>query len=120
MDNIRGVVGCPVAGLTPNELVRCLAGGARIHRLFVGNKAFTNLPRKFNVTITACKEVCTHAESQDLALTPALKEIDGAQLAGFNVAVGGKLGSGGFRIASPLNVFVTPDEAARAVQPYRR
>ncbi len=112
MDNIRGVVGCPVAGLTPNELFDASPVVREFTNLFVGNKAFTNLPRKFNVTITACKEVCTHAESQDLALTPALKEIDGAQLAGFNVAVGGKLGSGGFRIASPLNVFVTPGEAA--------
>ena len=112
MDNIRGVVGCPVAGLTPNELFDASPVVREFTNQFVGNKAFTNLPRKFNVTITACKEVCTHAESQDLALTPALKEINGAQLAGFNVAVGGKLGSGGFRIASPLNVFVTPGEAA--------
>lgn len=112
MDNIRGVVGCPVAGLTPNELFDASPVVREFTNQFVGNKAFTNLPRKFNVTITACKEVCTHAESQDLALTPALKEIDGAQVDGFNVAVGGKLGSGGFRIASPLNVFVTPGEAA--------
>jgi ferredoxin-nitrite reductase len=31
---------------------------------------------------------------------------------GFNVLVGGKLGSGGYRIASPLDVFVAPEEAA--------
>ncbi len=80
--------------------------------LFVGDKAYTNLPRKFNVTITACKEACTHAEAQDIALTPATKQIAGAEIKGFNVAVGGKMGSGGFRIASPLNLFVTPEEAA--------
>jgi ferredoxin-nitrite reductase len=73
---------------------------------FVGNKAFTNLPRKFNVTITGCKENCTHSETQDIALTPATR--DG--VAGFNVALGGKLGSGGYRIASLLDAFVTPDE----------
>jgi ferredoxin-nitrite reductase len=112
LDNIRGVVGCPVAGLTPNELFDASPVVREFTNIFVGNKAFTNLPRKFNVTITACKEVCTHAESQDIALTPALKEINGVQVAGFNIAVGGKLGSGGFRIASPLDVFVTPGEAA--------
>jgi ferredoxin-nitrite reductase len=114
MDNIRGVIGCPVAGLTPNELFDASVVVREFNRIFIGNKAFTNLPRKFNVTISACKEVCTHAESQDLALTPATKEIDGAQVDGFNIAVGGKLGSGGFRIASPLDVFVTPEEAASA------
>jgi ferredoxin-nitrite reductase len=112
MDNIRGVIGCPVAGFTPNELFDASPVVHEFTQMFIGNKAFTDLPRKFNVTITACKEACTHAEAQDLALTPALKEINGVPVPGFNVAVGGKMGSGGFRMASPLNLFVTPEEAA--------
>jgi ferredoxin-nitrite reductase len=112
MDNIRGVIGCPVAGLTPNELFDASTVVREFTQMFVGNKAYTNLPRRFNVTITACKEACTHAEAQDIALTPAMKEIDGAEIKGFNVAVGRKMGSGGFCIASPLDLFVTPDEAA--------
>jgi ferredoxin-nitrite reductase len=112
MDNIRGVIGCPVAGLTPNELFDASAVVREFTQMFVGNKAYTNLPRKFNVTITACKEACTHAEAQDIALTPATQEIDGKEERGFNVAVGGKMGSGGFRIASPLDLFVTPEQAA--------
>lgn len=112
MDNIRGVIGCPVAGLTPNELFDASSVVREFTELFVGNKAYTNLPRKFNVTITACKEACTHAEAQDIALTPATKVTDGAEVKGFNVAVGGKMGSGGYRIASPLDLFVTSQEAA--------
>src|SRR5919106_3422191 len=112
MDNIRNVVGCPVAGFTPNELFDASPVVRQFTQLFVGNKEYTNLPRKFNVTITACKENCTHAESQDIALTPATKVIEGNAVSGFNVAVGGKMGSGGYRIASPLNLFVTQAEAA--------
>ena len=112
MDNIRGVVGCPVAGLTPNELFDASPVVQEFTQMFVGNKAYTNLPRKFNVTITACKEACTHAEAQDIALTPATKEVEGSEVKGFNVAVGGKMGSGGYRIASPLDLFVTPADAA--------
>ena len=112
MDNIRGIIGCPAAGLTPNELFDASPVVKEFTQLFVGNREYTNLPRKFNVTITACKEACTHAEAQDIALTPATKEINGEEVKGFNVAVGGKMGSGGFRIASPLDLFVTPDEAA--------
>lgn len=112
MDNIRNVVGCPVAGLTPNELFDASAVAREFTRLFVGNKEYTNLPRKFNVTITGCKENCTDAESQDLALTPASREIEGQVVCGFNVAVGGKMGSGGYRMASPLNLFATQREAA--------
>jgi len=112
MDNIRNVVGCPVAGLTPNELFDASPVVHEFTQMFVGNKAYTNLPRKFNVTITACKENCTHAESQDIALTPATKEIEASEVKGFNVAVGGKMGSGGYRVASPLDLFVRAEEAA--------
>src|SRR5437899_1464110 len=111
-DNIRNVVGCPVAGLTPNELFDASPVVREFTQVFVGNKAYTNLPRKFNVTITACKEACTHAEGQDIALTPAMKESGGGEIKGFNVAVGGKMGSGGYRLASPLDLFVTPEQAA--------
>ena len=112
MDNVRGIVGCPVAGLTPNELFDASPVAKEFDRMLVGNKEYTNLPRKFNVTITGCLENCTHAESQDVALTPAVKVIGGEEVKGFNVAVGGKIGSGGYRVASPLDLFVRPEEAA--------
>jgi len=111
MDNIRNIVGCPVAGLTPNELFDAAPVARAFTDAFVGNKAFTNLPRKFNVTITGCKENCTHAETQDIALVPALRSLGGEPVAGFNVLVGGKNGSGGYRVATPLDAFVRPDEA---------
>jgi ferredoxin-nitrite reductase len=112
MDNIRNVVGCPVAGLTPTELFDAYPVARQFTAMFVGDKAFTNLPRKFNVTITGCRDNCVHAETQDLAMVPATKRCNGIEVRGFNVLVGGKLGSGGYRIASPLDAFVTPDEAA--------
>lgn len=108
MDNIRNVVGCPVAGLNARELLDASPVARQFTAMFVGNREFTNLPRKFNVTITGCRDNCVHAATQDIALVPATK--DGA--VGFNVLVGGKLGSGGYRIAAPLDVFVPPEEAA--------
>ncbi len=112
MDNVRNVVGCPLAGSTPTELVDASPVVGAFTAMFVGNKAFTNLPRKFNVTITGCRDNCTHAETQDIALVPATGCVDAGPVIGFNVLVGGKMGSGGYRIASPLDVFVAPDEAA--------
>ena len=113
MDNIRNVIGCPVAGLTRHEALDASPIVNEFTEAFLRNKAFTNLPRKFNVGITGCTEHCTHAESQDLALTPAVRVVDGRDIKGFNVAVGGKMGSGGYRIASPLDVFVRPDDAVQ-------
>ena len=111
MDNIRNVVGCAVAGLTPNELFDASPVARAFTDTLVGDVAYTNLPRKFNVTITGCRDNCTHAETQDLALVPATKSLGGETVHGFNVLVGGKNGSGGYRIATPLDVFVLPGEA---------
>jgi ferredoxin-nitrite reductase len=112
MDNVRGVCGCPVSGLTPHEVVDARPAIREFDQMLVGNKEFTNLPRKFNVTITGCLENCCHPETQDIGLVPAYRELDGRQVNGFNVLVGGKQGSGGYRPASPLDVFVQPEEAA--------
>src|SRR5215813_4912282 len=111
MDNVRNINGCPLAGLTPGELFDASPVLFELDRLIVGhngNPEFVNLPRKFNMIVTGCTENCTHAESQDVALVPAMR--DGVR--GFNILVGGKMGSGGFTIAQPLNVFVEPHEAA--------
>ncbi len=112
MDNIRGIVGCPASGLTPRELFDTAPIALAFERLFLGNKEFTNLPRKFNVTITGCPDHCTGGETQDISMTPAIVVRDGAELAGLNVAVGGKQGSGGPRFATDLDAFVAPEEAA--------
>jgi nitrite reductase (NADH) large subunit len=113
MDNVRGICGCPLAGLTPHELLDATPIIRAFNDMLVDNKEFTNLPRKFNVTITGCLENCCHTETQDVALVPAYRELEGQQVNGFNVLVGGKQGSGGYRPATPLDVFVRPEEAAR-------
>ena len=112
MDNVRGVCGCPAAGISPSELLDASPVAEAFTGLFLGNPAYTNLPRKFNATITGCRDNCCHPETQDLALVPALAEIGGQPTPGFNILVGGKQGSGGMRPATPLDVFVTPPEAA--------
>jgi ferredoxin-nitrite reductase len=112
MDNIRNVVGCAVAGLTSQEALNAAPVVRQYTEMIVGNREFTNLPRKFNVAITGCTENCIHASTQDIALTPAAK-ISGESIGqGFNVLVGGKQGSGGLHPAVPLDVFVTEEEAA--------
>ncbi|MGH7174561.1 MAG: nitrite/sulfite reductase, partial [Gemmataceae bacterium] len=112
MDNVRGICGCPVSGLTPHELFDAAPVIREFNDILIDNKEFTNLPRKFNVTITGCLENCVHAETQDIGLVPAYRELDGQQVNGFNVLVGGKQGSGGYRPATPLDVFVRHEDAA--------
>src|SRR4029077_3407391 len=114
IDNVRNINGCALAGLTPHELFDASSVVHDLDCIIVGSKGnpeFTNLPRKFNIAVTGCLDNCTHNESQDIALVPAKK---GGRV-GFNVLVGGKMGSGGFTIASSLNVFVEIFQGATVV-----
>ncbi len=111
MDNVRNIMTCPVAGLTPTELIDPTPLVLGLTHEIVGNRRFSNLPRKFNVAMTGCLENCLHTETQDLALVPARCETAHGTVTGFNVLAGGKLGSGGYRIATPLDVFIPPNEA---------
>src|SRR6266516_543138 len=113
-DNVRNINGCALAGLTPTELLDASPIVVDLDRTIVGtggNPEFANLPRKFNMTITGCVENCTHNESQDVALVPATKFIHGTLYSGFHILVGGKMGSGGFTIASNLEWFIEPGQA---------
>lgn len=114
MDNVRGVCGCPAAGIDPRELLDATPVADALNDQVLGNRQFTNLPRKFNITITGCRDNCCHPHTQDIGLVPAVAQRDGQTVAGFNVLVGGKQGSGGLTPAVPLDLFVTPEEAAEA------
>ncbi len=111
MDSVRNVMTCPVAGLNPNELLDGTEIVRAINREVLGNPAYTNLPRKCNIAVTGCTDNCLHTETQDIALVPAYHDLGYDKCFGYNVLVGGKLGSGGYRIASSLDMFVNPAEA---------
>jgi len=114
MDNVRGVMTCPVAGMNPDEVSDATPIVRAITEEILGNRDYTNLPRKFNVAVTGCPDNCVHMETQDLALVPAYHDgVDGRRV-GYNILAGGKLGSGGYRIATPLDIFVTQDESLAA------
>ncbi len=109
MDNVRNVVGCPLAGLDADELIDARTLGERLQQAIIGGKRFSNLPRKFNLSITGCREDCTHAQTHDLSFAPATRVEAGREIAGFNVLVGGALGGQQPELARPLDVFVEPE-----------
>jgi ferredoxin-nitrite reductase len=107
MDNVRNITGCPLAGLHPNELLDASSAALAVQQAIIGLKDYSNLPRKFNISISGCPEDCATSQIHDIGLTPATR--DG--VAGFNVKVGGAMGGKMPRFASDLDAFVTPDEA---------
>ena len=105
-DSARNVLCCPVSGVDAAEVVEALPVARAISDFFTSNREFANLPRKFKMSVTGCREDCAQAEINDIGLWPARR----GEEVGFNVLAGGGL-SDGERMASDLDVFVTPDQA---------
>ncbi|RMG84248.1 MAG: ferredoxin--nitrite reductase [Chloroflexi bacterium] len=110
MDNYRNVTGCPVAGLSQDELLDGQQQAVATALSLLGPE-FQNLPRKFNIAISGCRHDCAHARTNDIGLIPATRTIGKYTEIGFNVVVGGALGGTSPYLAEPLDVFVRPEEA---------
>jgi len=111
-DVTRNVVGCTVAGIAHDEIVDGYATALALHHRFLGNRAYSNLPRKYKISVTGCAEDCARGLINDVALSGAIAD-DGTR--GFNLRVGGGLSSAP-RFARWIDVFVTPEEAPDVVE----
>ena len=106
-DSARNVLGCPVAGVDRDEVFDASGIARAVSEFFTGNREYANLPRKFKLSITGCREDCAQGEINDVGMWPS-RAGDGT--VGFNLLVGGGL-SDGPRMASDIDVFVRPDDA---------
>src|SRR6202046_308524 len=106
-DSARNVCSCPVSGIDAGEVVDAFGVARDVSDLFIGNREYANLPRKFKISVTGCLEDCARVEINDIGLWPA-EQSDGS--IGFNVLIGGGL-SDGERMASDIDVFIRPDQA---------
>lgn len=108
----RTIVGNPLAGVDPDELMDTRPLVKQLQDFFLGNKDFSNLPRKYKMSISANIYNAGHAEINDLAFVPASKTIDGKEVIGFHILVGGGL-SAKPMLAQPIDVFVRPEEVLK-------
>lgn len=105
-DDVRNIVGCPLAGVDGDEIFDASALVAEANRQFVGNAEFYNLPRKFKVCITGCSAWCSYPEINDVGLT-AVRRKDGEL--GFSLRVAGGLSTDP-HLGQRLNAFVLPNQ----------
>ncbi|MBO8164424.1 MAG: nitrite/sulfite reductase [Brevibacillus sp.] len=108
----RTIVGNPLAGIDPHELIDTRPIVEELERHFLLNPEYSNLPRKYKTSISANIYNTGHAEINDLAFTPASKEIDGEEVIGFHVWVGGGLSAKPY-LARQLDLFVRPEEVVK-------
>jgi sulfite reductase (ferredoxin) len=87
-DTPRVILGCPLAGLDCREIIDATPEIAAITAAYVGDPAFSNLPRKFKSSVSGCAAQCAVHEINDVAFVGVAGE---AGEAGYDLWVGGGL-----------------------------
>ena len=90
-DITRNITGNPLAGIDANELFDTTSIVKEIYDYFQHNEEFSNLPRKFKMSISSNIYNSANAEINCVAFTPATKEINGEEKVGFHIKIGGGL-----------------------------
>ena len=106
-DTPRVILGCPLAGLDADEIIDATPEIETIHATFIGDKAFSNLPRKFKTSISGCAAQCSHHEINDVAFAAVQHPATGET--GYDLWVGGGLSTNPM-IAQRLGTFVKQEQ----------
>ncbi|CAM9326230.1 unnamed protein product [Phaeothamnion confervicola] len=113
LDNLRNVVGHPLAGIDPEEVADtralCRALDAWYTANGEGNLEFCNLPRKINVAVSGSADDFSHTMVNDVGLQAAVR---GGRV-GYDVVVGGYFSIKRYAKSIPLGLWV-PEEHALA------
>ena len=101
-DTPRVILGCPLAGLDAAEIIDATPEIAAIGAQYIGDPAFSNLPRKFKSSISGCAAQCAIHEINDVAFVGVVNESGEA---GYDLWVGGGLSTNPM-IGRRLGAFV--------------
>ncbi|WP_370415531.1 nitrite/sulfite reductase [Streptomyces fradiae] len=107
-DTPRTILGSPVAGIAADEIIDGTPAIDEIHRRIVGNKDFSNLPRKFKTAISGSPLLDVAHEINDIAFVGVVHPEHGP---GFDVWVGGGLSTNP-KLGVRLGTWVPLDEVA--------
>jgi len=95
LDNVRNMVGSPLAGIDDMEMVDTREFTNALNDLISldpvtetrGNPYWGNLPRKFNIAVSGSRDDFAHTHINDIGLQPCVHAETGEM--GFNVVLGG-------------------------------
>ena len=107
-DTPRVILGCPLAGIDADEIIDGTPEIAAIGEQYIGDAAFSNLPRKFKSAISGCPAQCAIHEINDIAFVGV---VNGTGETGYDLWVGGGLSTNPM-IGKRLGAFVRPGQVA--------
>ncbi|MFJ8691489.1 nitrite/sulfite reductase [Streptomyces roseolilacinus] len=105
-DTPRVIIGSPVAGIAEDEIIDGTPAIEEIHRRIIGNKEFSNLPRKFKSAVSGSPLLDVAHEINDVAFVGVEHPEHGP---GFDLWVGGGLSTNP-KIGVRLGAWVPLDE----------
>ncbi|MEO3813928.1 nitrite/sulfite reductase [Sphaerisporangium sp. B11E5] len=105
-DTPRVMLGCPLAGIDADEVIDATPQIEDTVTRYIGDKAFSNLPRKFKSAMSGCPAHCTVHEINDIAFVGVVND-QGEK--GFDLWVGGGLSTNPM-IGKRLGTFVRPEQ----------
>jgi len=111
----RNVVGCPVAGLDPEEILDATPVLNEVNALFENNRDFSNLPRKYKVSVSGCCISCAQPDINDVGVFGLKRTISGVEEVGFGIMIGGGL-SASPHLAQTLPYFLRPEQVQPVVK----
>jgi ferredoxin-nitrite reductase len=115
-DNLRNLTCNPTAGLDPRELVDTLPLAQQLGQIILNDRAFYDLPRKFNIAFDGGGLIGSVEDTNDIGVKAVRAAADaGAVKAGlyFRIALGGATGHKAF--ARDLGVLVKPGEVLKVI-----
>jgi sulfite reductase beta subunit-like hemoprotein len=87
-NTVRNVTACPLSGLLEDEVFDVHPYARRVAFAFLHKEVTDNLPRKFKIAFSGCKEDCMAGAIHDVGLRAVIH--DGKR--GFRMVIGGGLG----------------------------
>ncbi|MDZ4817055.1 MAG: nitrite/sulfite reductase [Verrucomicrobiota bacterium] len=108
-DDTRNIVSCPVAGFDKNEIIDANPQIAEVNKHLTDNREFSNLPRKYKISISGCCIHCAQPDINCLSFFGLKRTKEGKEECGYGVMVGGGLSSAP-HMAQNLGVFLRADQ----------
>lgn len=104
----RTILGNPLAGIDPEEILDTTPIVQDVFSYFLGHPEFSSLPRKLKISISANPHDAGFARINDIAFVPAKRDDE----AGFHVYAGGGLSAEPY-LAEKLPFFSRPKDVLR-------
>jgi sulfite reductase (ferredoxin) len=119
-NTVRNVTACPYAGVCPDEVFDVTPYSRALSRFLLGHPDCQNFGRKFKPAFSGClQHACGLTNMHDLGLIAVQREENGTPKLGFEMYVGGGLGTVPYQ-AKLFDSFIPPEELLPLAQAIAR